>query len=42
MAFLSSMLAKESMLGVLGALFGGAVDVTGIAFIAYHIGLIIF
>ena len=32
MAFLSSMLAKESMLGVLGALFGGATDVTSIAF----------
>ena len=32
MAFLSSMLAKESMLGVLGALFGGATDVTNIAF----------
>ena len=32
MAFLSSMLAKESMLGVLGALFGGVTDVTSIAF----------
>nr|MCR4847200.1 ferrous iron transporter B [Eubacterium sp.] len=32
MSFLSSMLAKESMLGVLSALFGGATDVTGIAF----------
>lgn len=32
MAFLSSMLAKESMLGVMGALFGGASDVVGIAF----------
>ncbi len=32
MAFISSMLAKESMLGVLGALFGGANDVTTIAF----------
>lgn len=32
MAFISSMLAKESMLGVMGALFGGANDVTSIAF----------
>ena len=32
MAFISSMLAKESMLGVMGALFGGAADVTSIAF----------
>ena len=32
MAFLSSMLAKESMLGVMGALFSGATDVTSIAF----------
>ncbi len=37
MAFLSSMLAKESMLGVLGALFGGAADVTSIAFNAKSI-----
>lgn len=32
MAFISSMLAKESMLGVMGALFGGVNDVTSIAF----------
>ena len=32
MAFISSMLAKESMLGVMGALFGGSTDVTSIAF----------
>jgi Fe2+ transport system protein B len=32
MAFLSSMIAKESMLGVMGALFGGASDVAAIAF----------
>ena len=32
MAFISSMLAKESMLGVMGALFGGSSDVVNIAF----------
>ena len=32
MAFLSSMLAKESMLGVMGALFGGSSDMVTIAF----------
>ena len=32
MAFLSSMIAKESMLGVMGALFGGNTDVVTIAF----------
>ncbi|SNU05226.1 ferrous iron transport protein B [Lachnospiraceae bacterium] len=32
MAFLSSMIAKESMLGVMGALFGGTTDVVTIAF----------
>ncbi len=34
MAFISSMLAKESMLGVMGALFGGSSDVVNIAFYA--------